>query len=80
MLYWGYIGMLEKKVETTIVGFRVLGFRVFGSGFRLQGLEFRLQDLGFRLLRVQSRGFLKGFAGVWFWDQFKVSGQKLGHA
>ena len=26
-VYWGYIGILEKKMETTIWG---LGFRVYG--------------------------------------------------
>ena len=23
-LYWGYIGIMEKKMETTIIGFRVI--------------------------------------------------------
>ena len=27
-LHWGYIGMMENKMETTIVGY--LGFRVIG--------------------------------------------------
>ena len=33
--YWGYIGIMEKKMEATIMGlgFRVLGFRVSGLGF-----------------------------------------------
>ena len=26
-LYWGYIGVMENKMETTIIGFRGLGFR-----------------------------------------------------
>ena len=27
VLYWGYIGIMEKKMETTIMGlYRVLGF------------------------------------------------------
>ena len=30
-LYWGYIGIMEKKMETTIWG---LGFGVLGLGFR----------------------------------------------
>ena len=27
-LYWGYMGILEKKVETTIIGY--MGFGVWG--------------------------------------------------
>ena len=42
-LHRGYIGMMEKKMETTIEG---VGFRVQGLGFRVQGLGFRVQGLG----------------------------------
>ena len=39
--YWGYIGIMEKKMETIgIIGFRDLGFEVQGLGSRLQGLGF----------------------------------------
>ena len=44
-LYWGYIGIVENKMETTIqsLGFRawVLGslLTVNGRGFRVQGTE-----------------------------------------
>ena len=27
-IYWGYIGIMEKKMETTILGFRGEGFGV----------------------------------------------------
>ena len=33
-LYWGYLGIMEKKMETTIWG---LGFRVWSLGFRILG-------------------------------------------
>ena len=43
-VYWGYIGIMEKKMEATILGCRVysrgLGFRVYGSGLVLWGLGF----------------------------------------
>ena len=28
IVYWGYIGIMEKNMETTIMGFRGLGFRI----------------------------------------------------
>ena len=34
MFYRGLWGIMEKKMETTIIGFRDLGFRVWGVGFR----------------------------------------------
>ena len=48
MLCRGYIGIIEKKRETTIMGlhrFRVLGLRAWGLGMRVYGLRFR--GLGF---------------------------------
>ena len=33
-IYWGYIGIMENKMETTIMG---LGFRVWGLGLRVEG-------------------------------------------
>ena len=36
-LYWGYIWIMEKKMENTIMGdikFRGLGFRALGLGFK----------------------------------------------
>ena len=29
VVYWGYIGIMERKMETSMVGFRGFGFRVF---------------------------------------------------
>ena len=33
--YWGNIGIMEKKMETTVegLGLRVFGLRIWGSGF-----------------------------------------------
>ena len=33
IVYWGNIGIMDKKMETTIV--HLLGFRLQGLGFRL---------------------------------------------
>ena len=41
----GYTGIMEKKMETTIMG---LGFRVVGLGFRA-GFESRAQGLELRV-------------------------------
>ena len=40
-LYWGYIGIMEKKMETTVMGlgFGVLGLGVLGLGFGGLGLR-----------------------------------------
>ena len=35
LFYRGLWGIMEKKMETTIIGFRDLGFRVWGLGFRV---------------------------------------------
>ena len=32
-LYWGYIGIIEKNMETTVLGFQ--GFRAWGLGCRV---------------------------------------------
>ena len=43
----GYIGIMEKKMETTIqsVGFRLLGLRFFfNDGAYTKGLEFRATE------------------------------------
>ena len=37
----GFVGIMEKKMETTIQG---LGFRVWGLWFRVWGLGFRVLD------------------------------------
>ena len=42
-MYWGYSGIMEKKMETTILGY--IGGYMGGLGFR--GLGFR--RLGFRV-------------------------------
>ena len=31
-LYWGFFGIMEKKMETTIIGFGVYGSRDLGFG------------------------------------------------
>ena len=31
IIHWGYIGMMEKKMETIIVFFKGLRFRGYGS-------------------------------------------------
>ena len=46
-LYRVYIGIMEKRMETTIQGFRVRGNRVRVQGFR---------DLGFRALGIWGSG------------------------
>ena len=46
MEYGVYIGIMEKKMETSIVGFGFLG--LWDVGFRVQGLGFRVEVLGFR--------------------------------
>ena len=60
-LYWVYIGVMEKKMETTFqgLGFRVLvlGFGVLGCGFRFWvcGLRLTLLGLGLRVLCLGLR-------------------------
>ena len=41
-LCWGYIAIMENKMETTIMGMRA------SNGFRVQGLgvDFRVESLG----------------------------------
>ena len=34
IVYWGYVGIMEKKMETTIEG---LGFRIQGCTWRVMG-------------------------------------------
>ena len=51
----GYIGIMEKKMETTRMGFyRVLGSKghLLGLGFRVQGLGFGVSDSRFRVWGV----------------------------
>ena len=33
IVYWGYIGIMEQKMEATTLGLRI---RVYGLGFRVQ--------------------------------------------
>ena len=40
-LHWGYIGIMEKKMETISWGLGGLRFRVQGLGFRGRGLGFQ---------------------------------------
>ena len=47
------IGIMENKMETTIMGYmgiigHILGFRVWGLGFGVWGLGSRVWGLGFR--------------------------------
>ena len=54
------------------MGFRVGGFRVWGSGL-VWGLEFGVQGLLFRVFRVQGLGF-----SVWGWGSgFSVWGVRV---
>ena len=48
-LYWGYIGIMEKKMETTVV---IIGIHSLVGGLGLQGLEVR----GKGLSEIQSQG------------------------
>ena len=46
IVYWGNIGIMEKKTETTIWG---LGFSSWGLRFRVSGLWLRVQGSGLRM-------------------------------
>ena len=79
-LYWGYIGIMENRTETTIVSWGIIGIMEnkialgapieFCLGFRVWGLGlgFRVKGLGFKVwglgLRVQDS--VSGFrVGMW---------------
>ena len=36
-LYWGYMGIMEKKMETTILGY--IGYRIWGIWESYEGLR-----------------------------------------
>ena len=65
-LHWGYIGIMEKKLENYYLGFR--GFRVLGPGLRVCNLGF-----GAIMLRMlwgdEKSGF--GVSNVCSWEFFE---------
>ena len=51
IVYWGYTEIMEKKMETSIMG--CIGLRGLGFRFMAYSLGLKVEGLGFRILRYR---------------------------
>ena len=42
-IFWGYMGIMEEKMETAIVGY--MGYRIWGIGVKDFNLRYRIMSM-----------------------------------